>query len=229
MRVKLIFMKKLLLFLICFSCISLLIAQSRFTVVQFNKKDVPAIIVEVPFVESTVRDAIDKNFEKLGYKNRKQKDYLVYGGVTMPEFGNEPYDIYVLVERKSRQDKDVSFVTFLMSKGFENFVNEREENRLLDKTKTYMNGLKILSAEYDLELQITAQEEVIKKAFKKLDNLKEDSVSLIKKKRKLEEDITQNNLSISSQMTDSNRQKQILDVLISKRKKSEMKEEKISY
>ena len=201
--------------------------------VQFNKKDVPGVIVELPFVESTVREAIDKNFEKLGYKSRKQKDYLVYNGVNMPEFGNELYDIYVLVERKSRQEKEISNVTFLMSKGFENFVDDREENRLLDKTKTYMNELRTLAADYDLELQIAAQEEVLRKVAKKLDNYVEDSVSLVKKKRRIEEEIVQNNSNISSQKTDSFRQKQILDVLISKRKKaeikSEIKEEKMEY
>lgn len=201
--------------------------------VQFNKKDVPGVIVEVPFVESTVREAIDKNFEKLGYKSRKQKDYLVYNGVNMPEFGNELYDIYVLVERKSRQEKEISNVTFLMSKGFENFVDDREENRLLDKTKTYMNELRTLAADYDLELQIAAQEEVLRKVAKKLDNYVEDSVSLVKKKRRIEDDIVQNKSNISSQKIDSFRQKQILDMLMSKRKKveikSDIKEEKIEY
>ena len=201
--------------------------------VQFNKKDVPGVIVELPFVESTVREAIDKNFEKLGYKSRKQKDYLVYNGVNMPEFGNELYDIYVLVERKSRQEKEISNVTFLMSKGFENFVDDREENRLLDKTKTYMNELRTLAADYDLELQIAAQEEVLRKVAKKLDNYVEDSVSLVKKKRRIEDDIVQNKSNISSQKIDSYRQKQILDILMSKRKKveikSDIKEEKIEY
>ena len=207
----------------------LCISQSRFTIVPFNKKDVPGVITEVPYSESTVRDAIDKNFEKLGYKSRKQKDYLIYSGVVMPEFDNEPYDIYVLVERKSRQEKEVSFVTFLMSKGFENFVNERDENRLLDKTKFYMNELRNISAEYDLELQITAQEEAIKKALRKLDNLRDDSTSLVKKKKKIEEEMLQNNLNINSRKTDSFRQKQILEMLISKRKIREIKEEKIEY
>ena len=229
MVAKLFCMKKILLSLLSFVFISLTIAQSRFTVVQFNKKDVPGIICEVPFVESTVREAIDKNFEKLGYKSKKQKDYLVYAGVTMPEFGNETYDIYVLVERKSRQEKEISYVTFLMSKGFENFIGEREENRLLDKAKTYMNGLKNLSAAYDLELQIAEQEEAMKKAIKKLDNLKEDSVSLVKKKKKIEDDMLQNRLNISTQKTDSTRQRQILDVLKSKRKTGETKDEKVAY
>ena len=226
-------MKKLLLLLISYVFIAATIAQSRFTVVQFNKKDVPGIIVEVPFAESTVRDAINKNFEKLGYKSRKQKDYLVYGGVTLPEFGNEPYDIYVLVERKSRQEKEVSFVTFLMSKGFENFVDDREENRLLDKTKIYLNELRTLAADYDLELQIASQEEALRKAIKKLDNYVEDSVSLVKKKRRIEDEMVENRSNINSQKVDSSRQKQILEVLKSKRKKvetkSEMKEERMDY
>ena len=222
-------MSRLLLLLLSFIFSFSVFAQSRFTMVQFNKKDVPGVIVEVPFVESIVRDAIDKNFEKLGYKSKKNKDYLMYNGVVLKEFGEEPYDIYVLVDRKSRQEKEVSLVTFLMSKGFENFVGEREENRLLDKTKAYMNGLRDLSAAYDLELQILEQENVIKKAFRKLENLKDDSISLQKKKKKLEDDILQNDQNIKSQNIDHSRQQQILEILKSKRKKEELKEDKIDY
>ena len=84
----------------------------------------------------------------------------------------------------------------------------------LDKTKFYMNELRNISAEYDLELQITAQEEAIKKALRKLDNLRDDSTSLVKKKKKIEEEMLQNNLNINSRKTDSFRQKQILEMLI---------------
>jgi hypothetical protein len=115
-------MKKIILTLFLFGCISAIFSQSRYTVVQLNKKDVPGVIGEIPFPENTVRDAIDKNFEKLGYKSRKQKDYKIYNSVLLKELGAEPHDLYVMVERKSRQEKGTAVVTFLISKGFENFV-----------------------------------------------------------------------------------------------------------
>ena len=146
---------------------------SRYTVVQLNKKDVPAVVSEIPFVESTVREAIDKNFEKLGYKGRKVKDYYVYSGVMLKELDNNPHDIYVMVDRKSRSEKEVS---------------------------------------------IAAQEEVIKKNTKKIDDLVEDSVSLQKKMKKLTDEISHNSLDLTNQKVENERQRQILETLKNRRR-----------
>ncbi len=194
------------------------IGQSRYTVAQFNKKDVPGVIGEIPFVESTVRESIDKNFEKLGYKGRKVKDFVVYSGVVLKELDNIPHDIYVFVDRKSRQEKDVSLVTFLIGKGFDSFASDTADADLINQTKAYINSLREVAAAYDLELQINAQEDVIKKNEKKMENLVDDSNSLQKKKKKIEDEIAQNNSEQVNQKAENERQKQILENLKSKRK-----------
>lgn len=193
-------------------------SQSRYTVAQLNKKDIPAVIGEIPFVESTVKEAIDKNFEKLGYKARKVKDYLVYGGVVLKELDNEPHDIYVMVSRKSRQEKEVSLVTFLIGKGFDNFASDTADASLIDNTKTYINSLREVAAVYDLELQITNQEEIIKKNEKKSEGLADDLITLQKKKKKIEDDIAQNAVDQATQKAENIRQRQILETLKQKRK-----------
>ena len=187
--------------------------------VQFNKKDVPGVIGEIPFVPSTVKEAIDKNFEKLGYKAHKAKDnFYVYSGVILKELDSMPHDIYLMVDKKSRQEKEVSQVIMLIGKGFDDFANDTADGNLINRTKIYINSLRDVAVAYDLELQITAQEEVIKKNVKKTDNLLEDSVSLQKKKKKLFDEIGQNSLEQASQKIDNERQSQILETLKSKRK-----------
>ena len=208
---------------ICFLALSMLaigtaFCQSRYTVVQLNKKDVPGVIGEIPFVENTVREAIDKHFEKLGYRAKKVKDYYVYGRVILKELDEMPHDIYVMVDRKSRSEKEVSVVTMLIGKGFDSFATDTADAALINNTKVYLNSLRDVAAAYDLELQIASQEEVIKKNDKKAANLVEDAISLQKKKKKLDDEITQNNIEQVTQKGECNRQRQILETLKGKRK-----------
>jgi hypothetical protein len=49
-------MKRIYLIIAAIFVASFAMSQSRYTVVQFNKKDVPGVVGEIPFVESTVRE-----------------------------------------------------------------------------------------------------------------------------------------------------------------------------
>ncbi len=211
-------MKKIIIAFVFIATSFCATSQTRFGVAEFNKKEVPAVIGEIPYEEDVVRDAIDKNFEKLGYKGKKVKGFMLYSAVNLPELGTEPHDIYVAVEKKSRQDKGTAVVTFLMSKGFETFANDVDDQNLIAATRVYLSNLRDVVAAYDLELQIEAQEEVIKKAEKKYINLQEDGVSLVKKKKKIEEEIAQNSIDQITQKNEKERQKQILETLKNKRK-----------
>ena len=193
-------------------------SQTRFTMAQFNKKEVPAVVGEIPYEEDIVKNAIDKNFEKMGYKGKKVKDYVLYSSVMLPELGTEPHDIYMMVDKKSRQEKGTTVVTFLISKGFETFANDVDDASLISSTRVYLTNLREVVAAYDLELQIETQENVVKKSEKKFENLTEDGVFLLKKKKKVEEEIGQNNIDQTTQKNEKERQKQILETLKNKRK-----------
>jgi hypothetical protein len=211
-------MKRIYLMIAAMFVAGFAFSQSRYTVVQFNKKDVPGVIGEIPFIESTVRDAINKNFEKMGYRGKKVKDFVVYSGVVLKELDNQPHDIYVMVDRKSRSEKETSMVTFLIGKGFDSFASDTADIDLINSTKAYINSLREVAAVYDLELQITAQEEVIKKCEKKGENLKDDAASLQKKKKKIDDEIAQNIADQNNQRAEAERQKQIMETLKGKRK-----------
>jgi hypothetical protein len=210
-------MKKFLL-VISLAITSISSSQTRLGTSVFNKKEVPAVMGEMPYEQEVVKDGIDKNFEKLGYKSKKSKGFLMYTAVLMPKLGAQPYDIYVTVDRKSRQEKSTSIVTFLISKGLENFASDVNDDSLMNNTRAYLSSLTEIVAAYDLKLQIEAQDEVAKKAEKKYTNLQEDAVALQKKKKKIEEEIIQNTLDQASQKNEKERQIQILEVLKSKQK-----------
>jgi hypothetical protein len=211
-------MKKITALFFAFAFCYVSFSQTRVGIALFNKKEVPAVMGEIPYEEGIVKDAIDKHFEKMGYKGKKVKDYVLYSSTTIADLGAEPHDIYVMIDKKSRQEKGTSVVTFLISKGFEEFADETNDPTLIGNTRVYLTNLRDVVAAHDLELQIAEQEDVVKKHEKKHINLQEDGISLLKKKKKIEEEIAQNTIEQNIQKNEKERQQQILETLKNKRK-----------
>ena len=193
-------------------------AQSRTATVEYQKINRQAVVNEIPFPEKTIRDAIDNKMQQMGYKGKDSKGYTVYKGVRMPELGNDSYDLYFMADRKSRKEKENSTLTLMISKGFDSFIADSTDNKVMDNAKNYLDSIKSMIAAYDLEQQIIAQEDAIKKADKKSANLIDDGVSLEKKRKNIEQDIADNKKNQVNQLAEIEKQKQILEVLRGKRK-----------
>ena len=211
-------MKKLFFFASGIICSTAAISQSRTTLVEYAKVNRQAVINEIPFPEKTVRNAIDDKMEKSGYKGKESKGYNVYKGVRLAGMGTEALDIYFMVDRKSKKEKEIAVVTMLVSKGYDNFVTDSANAPLIDSAKKYLDNIKDMIAAYDLELQITEQDDAVKKADKKKNNLIDDGVSLQKKKKNIEKDFEDNIAAQAVQVAELEKQKQILETLKAKRK-----------
>ena len=192
--------------------------QARYTSTEYQKQIKPAVAVDIPFPEKTVGDAIEDKLLKLGYKSSSSKGYTVYKGVRMAELSTDALDLYFSVDKISKKDKGNSVVIMMISKGFDSFVSDTSDARLIENAKTYLVNLRDVVAAYDLELQINEQEDAVKKADKKYNNLVDDAADLQKKKKKLEDQISQNITDQKSQQDEIARQKQVLDNLKAKRK-----------
>ena len=193
-------------------------AQSRTATVEYQKINRQAVVSEIPFPEKTIRDAIDNKMQQMGYKGKDSKGYTIYKGVRMPELGNDSYDLYFMADRKSRKEKENSTLTLMISKGFDSFIADSTDSKVMENAKNYLDSIKNMIAAYDLEQQIIAQEDAIKKADKKSANLIDDGVSLEKKRKNIEQDIADNKKNQANQLVEIEKQKQILDVLRGKRK-----------
>jgi len=194
--------------------------QSRTATVEYQKINRQAIVADVPFPEKTIRDAIDNKMELMGYKGKDSKGFTVYKGVRMPELGNDSYDLYFMADRKSKKEKENSTVTLLISKGFDNFVADSNDARVVTNAKNYLDTLKNMIADYDLQQQIMAQEDVVKKADKKYTGYIDDAADLEKKRKKIEKDIEDNKKAQVDQQAEIERQKTILETLRGKRRTS---------
>lgn len=193
-------------------------AQAKLATADYQKTMQPAVEVEIPFPEKTVLKAIDDTLQKMGYKGKETKGYVVYKGVKMPQLGTESYDLYFKTDRKSKQQKDVTILTMMISSGFDKFIGETTDAPVINNAKSFLNKQTDMVVAYDLEQQIKDQEESTKKADKKLSGLVEDAESLQKKKTKLDNDIAENLKQQETQKAEAEKQKQILVTLKGKRK-----------
>ena len=193
-------------------------AQARTGSVEYQKVARAAILNEIPFPSGTIDDAIKDKFSKMGYKASSSKGFTVFKAVKLPELGPDNYDLYFTSERISRKDKNNSTVTLLISKGFDAFADETNDAQLIENGKTYLNNLREIVAAYDLEQQIANQENEIKKAEKKSNNLISEGNDLQKRLKKINEDIQTNIKDQADQVKEVERQKQVLENLKSQRK-----------
>ncbi len=193
-------------------------AQSTTATVEYLKVNRQAVVNDVPFPEKTIRDAIDNKMEQLGYKGKESKGFMVYKGVRLAELGNDSYDLYFMADRVSRKNKENSTLTLMISKGFDSFVADSTDAGLINNAKKYLDSIKLTIAAFDLELQITAQEDAVKKSDKKYNGLVEDGEDLEKKRKSIEKDIEDNKKNQANQKADIEKQRQILETLRGKRK-----------
>ena len=204
----------LLLFAVC----STASAQSYTGTAEYQKMSRQAILSDVPFPEKEVSAAIEDSLEKLGYKAKDSKGFTLFKGVRLPIFGNEAFDLYFSVDRKSRKEKEVSIITMLLSRGGDNFVTQGVDPGVIENAKTFLNGLSGSLESYDLEQQITAQGELTTKTEKKANNLVEEGQDLQKKKIKIDKEIEENIKNQAEQNTELEKQRQTLETLKAKRK-----------
>jgi hypothetical protein len=211
-------MRKIISLLILTGIYSVSVAQSRTTYVEYLKIKRDAIINEIPFPEKTISAAIEDTLRKLGYKGKESKGFIIYKGVNVPALGNVAYDLYFSVERKSKKEKEISNVTMMMAKDFDNFVSDSSDATALSKGKTYLDSLRTIVAIYDLEQQINEQAELVKKNEKIMKGLIDDGEDYAKKKKKIEEQIEDNIKEKEKQESEIKIQNQVLETLKGKRR-----------
>jgi len=193
-------------------------SQARYTFIEFRDAQKPGIQSEFSYPDKTVTDAIEDKLSKMGYKGKETKGYTVYKGVMLPEFGSQPYDLYFKVDRKSRKDKDLSVVNMLISSGNENFVSDTSDSRTINNGKNFLDNLMPSIAAYDLQQQVNAQADVLKKAEKKYQSLQDDADDLQKKRKKLDQQRQDNLKAQKDQQAEIEKQRQLFESIKARQK-----------
>ncbi len=198
-----------------FNCAAFSQAQYKF--IDFKNAQKPAIVNDILYPEKTVDGALADKLGKLGYKGKESKGFTMYRAVSLPELGPGNYDLYFAMDKKSKKEKDITTVTMLISTGNENFVTDSSDAHLIASGKTFLENLVTGVAAYDLEQQIQAQADVVKKEEKRLKAYSDDADDMQKRIKKLEQQIEQNQKDQDAEVKELEKQKQLYETLKARR------------
>ena len=200
---------KILLFAALLMLTAVSFAQSYTSSVTFNKTQQPALVLQLPYSDNVAEGYIVSNLKKTGFdpetkgklfwKKNTIDGYYVFKGVMLDSVAT-PLDLYFKVEQRSKKLKDQSTISMLASRGNETFITDADEATYA-AARRFLNSFVSGTAAYKINLDVDAQETVVKNAEKKLTNLKENEQSLVKKIEDLQNDLKNNRSDQEKQQT----------------------------
>jgi hypothetical protein len=197
----------------------MLYAQS-FEQIEWQGKKVPAMTIEVYQSQSTTESAIREYFEKMGYYAKAQKGISAYKNIKLSDIDDEPYDVLIKVEKRSKQEKDASIVFFSMAKNYDQYIKNSSDEKLKKRVEAFITEFIALSNQKALNIEIKNQEDKSKAAEKKLKELKDEKDNMEQKINKLTQQKEDKIKEIEKQEQEFINQKRALEILVEKKKSS---------
>lgn len=197
--------KHLLLFIILFvfKITTYSQAQAYESKIDYQKTMQQVAMIELPYKTDVVEDAIKDYMVKKGFKSSSSKGFDVYRGIKLDDADADPSDLYFKIDKK-KKDKDYSVITLLPTKANGDILARpaTDSTGQMDKAKSFLNSLAPYIDAHNTDVQVNNQQDVLKKAQKKLNGLVSDQSDIEKKIRKLETDQEQNKTDILKQTQD---------------------------
>lgn len=177
-------------------------AQSVSTAIEYDKDNKQGLMLYLPYSQEVAEGTILTKLKETGFepqstgslfwKQNKVNGFYVFKGVTLRGETPQIVDLYFKVDRRGRKKDNQSVMYMLTSKGGDNFVTDASDVTMYRAAQNFLNGFVTQMATYKHTLDVTAQEETVKKAEKKLVDLMEDEREMNKKIAKLQEDLRKN-------------------------------------
>lgn len=191
-------------------------SQSGEGKIEYQKGDKIAAVIELPYSSSVVEDGIKEYMEKKGAKTDRSKGFDVYRNAHV--LMGELCDVHCKVERKIERDRESSIVYMLIGRPGENIGARPADDRFkVSEAKELLNNMAPSIDAYNLDVQIKQQQEQVKKAEKKLLNLKDDQYDLEKRVKNLQDKLASNKNDQLLQTEELNKQKDALNVMLNKK------------
>jgi hypothetical protein len=194
--------------------------------IMYNGHEVPGYTIEAPFSADKVEDAMRSRLKKMDVKVKESNDFWEAKNVVFPRIRKDAVDAYMKIERKSKKESDVSIVVLILTEPGvppgspeSTIAAARGEKEAMDVIGAFglltkLNGFTDMNS---AALDISLQEEKVKKSEKKNKDLIEDGEDLQKKLEKTQDDINDNKKAQEKQLSELNKQKEILMNLQAKR------------
>ena len=185
LTIKNIFMKIFILIVIG----SLLFCSSTFAqtdpiegTIEYQKGVKRAAVIELPFPPDIVEGALKEHLAKSGVKEERLKGMQVFKNARLTPTDGEAADLYFKVDRKSRRDDNTSIVYLIIGRPNENVaLRTADDAYRIQDAKAFLGSFQPQAQSYELEQNISRNEDNIKKSERKMNDLQDDRKRLEKK------------------------------------------------
>lgn len=183
-------MKHIILAAVFLAAATAALAQNaKDATVRYQKTDRPGMTVEYEIPKADLEEALLTKLETSGPGKPKSKgDFMIWQGVTWPEVATGQVDIYLKVDGSKKK----STVVLLVSKGYDNFVNQNNDAQTGSRMKAFLDGLQEPVNRVYLSRNIALQETVIRRSEQSFNELKKQADELQKEQERIGKKIADN-------------------------------------
>jgi hypothetical protein len=187
--------------------------------VEFQKTTQPSVMVSVPYTSEVVEDAIKDYFNRMGVKADDSHGFQVFKSARLSLTDTWNSDLYFKVERKSRKEKDESIIYFFATpENQQPNLRKPGDQYGVDGARNFLRSMLPSLEAYNLQVQISIQEEEVRKAEKKYQHVIDEGDDLDKKLKKVQENIVENKNDLAKQKEEMETQRKLLEVLKNKKR-----------
>lgn len=180
--------------------------------IDYNKISQAAVIAEYKYPEATVEKTLTDKLERMGYKVKSNKGFLVISNAVITAINIKPLEYAFKIERKSKKEKDITIVSLIMN---ENNVNTTVANSA--NGKDFLIGLSPAIDSANTDNMVNEQYDAVAKSQKKLKSLQDDQNSMEKKIHNLEDDLRKNAKEQENQQKEITKQQEVLEAFKAKK------------
>ena len=150
--------------------------------IEYQKGVKRAAVIELPFPPDIVEGALKEHLAKSGVKEERLKGMQVFKNARLTPTDGEAADLYFKVDRKSRRDDNTSIVYLIIGRPNENVaLRTADDAYRIQDAKAFLGSFQPQAQSYELEQNITRNEDNIKKSERKMNDLQDDRKRLEKK------------------------------------------------
>ena len=158
--------------------------------IEYQKGVKRAAVIELPFAPDIVEGALKQHLAKSGVKEERLKGMQVFKNARLTPTDGEAADLYFKVEKKSRRDDNTSVVYLIMGRPNENVaLRTADDAYRIQDAKAFLGTFRPQAESFELERNITRNEDNIKKSEKRMNDLQDDRKKLEKKIQEQEQEM----------------------------------------
>ena len=180
--------------------------------IDYNKTSQAAVVSEYKFSEEIVQKTLRDKLERMGYKIKSTKGFLVISNAVIESVNSKPLEYAFKIERKSRKEKDITLLFAIVN---DNEVNATADNS--EKLKGFLSDLIPSIEATNVDFMVNEQYAAVVKSQKKLKNLQDDQNSMERKIRNLQDDMKRNAKEQEDLQKEIVRQQEALNALKTKK------------